>query len=205
MAFLSQQELQDIRQAIAAVEMQTSGELVTVIAGQSDDYLYIPTLWAALFALAVPGLAALLSQPWLQQHVYLLQFATFMVLALVFQWRPLKFHLIPRAIRYERAHRLAQQQFLMQNLHHTEQRTGVLIFVSVAEHYVEILADRGINDAVPDNTWDSIIQQFTDQLKQGRVARGFIQTIQHCGEVLAEKFPAGDDNRNELPNRLIEL
>jgi putative membrane protein len=205
MAFLSQQELQDIRQAIAAAETRTSGELVVVIAAQSDDYLYIPTLWAALIALAVPGLAALLGQPWLQQHVYLLQFATFMVLALAFQWRPLKFRLIPRAVSYVRAQRLAQEQFLVQNLHHTEQRTGVLIFVSVAEHYVEILADKGINDRVPDDTWDHIVQQFTGLVKQGRVAEGFMQTIQRCGEVLAENFPAGDNNPNELPNRLIEL
>ncbi|MBK8163606.1 MAG: hypothetical protein IPK65_10855 [Gammaproteobacteria bacterium] len=55
MAFLSEKDRRDIAQAIAMVEAKTRGELVTVIARAADEYLYVPLLWAALRALAIPG------------------------------------------------------------------------------------------------------------------------------------------------------
>ena len=174
MAFLTADEKTRVRLAIQEAERQTSGELVTVIAQQSDDYLYIPTLWAALLALAVPGVIGYMSFENLIAHSYLVQFSVFIILAVLFQWTPLKLRLIPHYIKIQRARRLAYMQFLLQDLHHTEQRIGVLLFVSVAEHYVEIIADKGINDAVEAGTWDSIVNQFISDVRQKKVAAGFI-------------------------------
>ena len=205
MAFLTADDKTRIRQAIEDVERKTAGELVTVIAQQSDDYLYIPTLWAALLALAIPGVIGYLPLDTLHAHSYLTQFIVFIVLAVLFQWPPLKLRLIPRYIKAQRTRRLAHMQFLAQDLHHTSQRTGILLFVSVAEHYVEIIADKGINDAVAAGTWDKIVNQFVNNVKQGQLAGGFIMAIQHCGEVLIQHFPATAQDKNELPNHLIEL
>lgn len=205
MRFLNEDEKARIRQAIEDVEHRTAGELVTVIAQQSDDYLYIPTLWAALLALAVPGVIGYLPFDTLHAHSYLTQFIVFVVLAVLFQWPPVKLRLIPRYVKVQRARRLALEQFLAQDLHHTSQRTGILLFVSVAEHYVEIIADKGINDAVAAGTWDKIVNQFINAVKRGQVAGGFITAIQQCGEVLIEHFPVTAEDENELPNHLIEL
>jgi putative membrane protein len=205
MAFLTADEKNRIRQAIEDVERQTAGELVTVIAWQSDDYLYIPTLWAALFALAVPGVIGYLPFDTLIAHSYLAQFSVFIVLAMLFQWPPLKMRLIPRSIKIQRARRLAHVQFLAQDLHHTTQRMGILLFVSMAERYVEIIADKGINDAVEAGTWDRIVNQFVGNVKQGQVAGGFISAIQQCGEVLIAHFPVAANDKNELPDHLIQL
>lgn len=205
MTFLTADEKNRIRQAIEDVERQTAGELVTVIAQQSDDYLYIPTLWAALIALAVPGVISYLPFDILLVNSYLTQFIVFIVLAMLFQWPPLKLRLIPRYVKVQRARRLAHVQFLAQDLHHTAQRTGILLFVSVAEHYVEIIADKGINDAVSAGTWDKIVTQFVNDVKQGQVAGGFIAAIQQCGQVLIQHFPVTAHDKNELPNHLIEL
>ena len=205
MALLTVDEKNRIRQAIEDVERQTVGELVTVIARQSDDYLYIPTLWAALIALAVPGVIAYLPFDTLLAHSYLTQFTVFIVLAVLFQWPPMKFRLIPRYVKVQRARRLAHVQFLAQDLHHTTQRTAILLFVSVAEHYVEIIADKGINDAVETGTWDNIVNQFVNDVKQGQMAGGFVAAIQRCGEVLIQHFPVTASDKNELPNHLIEL
>ena len=65
--------------------------------------------------------------------------------------------LIPKGVREWRASNMARRQFLERNLHHTDGDTGVLIFVSEAEHYVEILADRGISAQVDDGRWAEII------------------------------------------------
>jgi putative membrane protein len=205
MAFLSEQESQDIAQAIAAVEARTRGELVTVVARAADDYLFFPLLWAALLALAIPGALVLSGSAVMTEYAYEAQVTGFLLLALLFNQAPMKRRLIPRALQRSRAHRLAVEQFFAQNLHHTAERTGVLIFVSVAERYVEILADQGIHARVPAGAWDGVVADFTGAVRAGRVAEGFHRAVKACGDLLVEHFPAGPGDKNELPNRLIEL
>ena len=130
---------------------------------------------------------------------------SFVVLALLFRWPPLMMRLIPKAVKHRRASRVAHQQFFEQNLHHTKDRTGVMLFVSVAEHYVEIIADKGINDVVEDGVWDKVIADFVQHVKARQVAEGFVTAVAACGKILAEHFPATHDNPNELPNHLIEI
>ena len=81
------------------------------------------------------------------------------------------------------------------------ERTGVLLFVSAAEHYVEIIADKGINDVVADDAWQDIVQNFVQHVKQQQVTDGFLTAIAACGELLADHFPATDKDINELPNQ----
>lgn len=205
MSRLTEQEKQNIRQAIADVESKTSGELVTVVARASDGYMYIPVLWAALMALLVPFGLWLLDQ-WLDPaFIYLAQVGVFITLASIFRWPPLKMYLIPKAVKLQRAARLAREQFFNLNLHQTSGRTGVLIFVSLAEHYVEIIADKGINDVVPANAWDQAVADFLDKVKAGHLADGFIAVVNDCGELLKQHFPASKENNNQLPDHLIEI
>jgi putative membrane protein len=126
-------------------------------------------------------------------------------LALLFRWTPLKMRLIPKAVKRRRAGRLAWEQFFAQNLHLTRQRTGVLLFVSVAEHYVEILADKGINDKVKQDAWDNIVADFIKRVKAREITEGFLSAIGACGELLAESFPRSEGDVDELPNRFIEI
>jgi putative membrane protein len=205
MTFLDDSEKQQIAAAIAAAERKTRGELVTVITASSDEYRYIPFLWAALLSLLVPGILAIFDNPLSWNIAYLLQICTFLGAAAVINWTPLKIHLIPRTVKQLRARRLAQEQFFMQKLHLTRERTGVLLFVSVAEHYVEIIADQGINDVVADDAWQAIIAEFVQRIRNRQVAGGFLAAITACGELLASHFPATDDVSNELPNHLVEL
>jgi putative membrane protein len=205
MAFVTNDEKTRIEATIREAERQTTGELVCVIAPASDDYHYIPTLWAAALSLVVPIGAFLTGLIHGADQLILGQMAGFAVLALTFRWPALKLRLIPKGVRRERAALLAKAQFLAQGLHRTEGGTGVLIFVSVAERYVEIVADHGIDAKVGPGVWQAAVDKFTDQVKAGNVADGFLAAVADCGKVLAEHFPAGPENRNELPNVLIEL
>jgi putative membrane protein len=205
MAFLTDQDRQQIADAIAAAEQRTSGELVTVIAQAADDYRYIPILWPALAALLLP---ALLLTVWPEigaWRLYLAQGAAFVVLALIAHLPPVHLALVPQALKRRRAGRLAREQFFEQGLHLTRARTGVLIFVAVAEHHVEIIADTGINALVPPGTWDRAVADFVERVRAGQIAEGFIAAISQVGERLAEHFPRPADDTNELPNRLVEI
>lgn len=205
MAFLNEDDRVRIGAAIADAERRTSGELVTVIAPMADDYLYIPALWAALCALLLPGILLLAGGVVSLEEMYLYQVGLFVAMAVIFRWPPLLIRLIPRGVRMQRARRLAREQFYQQHLHRTEGGTGVLLFVSVAEHHVEIIADHGIDSVVPPGFWQGVVDDFTAQLRAGQVAEGFLHAIAACGDLLAERFPVSADDRNELPNRLVEL
>lgn len=193
-----------IAERIADVERRTDAELVTVLAARADEYGYIPTLWAALVAFIAPWL--LHGGPWWLDALDLLlaQAAVFVVLALLLRWPPLLFRVIPRSVRTERAARLARAQFLEQGLHHTDGDRGVLIFVSEAEHYVEILADRGIDQHVDPAQWQAIVDAFTARVKAGETVEGFLDCIDACGALLVEFAPA-TESKNELPNHLVLL
>ena len=202
---LSDKEAQEIAETIRAVESRTQGEVVTVIARSADGYRFIPLLWSALAALLLPSLLVFLQLPWSVPEVSSVQVVVFCLLALLFNLPGIKMRMIPRAVKDQRAHRLALAQFVEQGVHLTRDHTGVLIFVSVAEHYVEIIADKGINDSVPEGYWQTTVNNFIQQIKGGDYHQGFVQTVEACGKYLIEKFPANKDNPDELPNRLIQL
>ena len=205
MAFLTDTDRRRIADAIRQAEARTSGEILTVITPASDDYRFVPLLIAAAIAFIAPGVASLVAPSWGFPILYALQLASFVVTLLVLSWRPITMRLIPASVKQERARRLAQEQFYVQGLHRTRDGTGLLLFVSVAEHYVEILADHGIDRKVPSGAWAAIIGDFTRAVRERRVAEGFILAVTECGDLLARDFPRRPDDKDELPNRLIEL
>jgi len=203
--FIGEQDRRKICTAIRDVEARTAGELVAVIAQASDSYQFIPTLWSALVALVVPALLWLADAPVTLLEVSTLQLAVFLILAIVGRWPPLKYRLVPGGLKRARAARLAREQFFVQGVRNTDNRCGVLIFVSVAERYVEVLADSGIDAKVDQSVWRKAVDDFVARVKAGEVAAGFLAAIEQCGAVLIEHFPREGEEPNELPDRLIEI
>ncbi len=204
MPLLSQQQLEAVANTISEVEKNTDAELVTVLARKSDEYLYIPTLWSAVIALLLP-LIMRFTPYWLDGNELLwLQWAAFILLACLFRIPVIKLWLVPKRTKHWRASNMARRQFLENNLHHTKDKTGVLIFVSEAEHYVEIIADSGISQKVSDAMWSQIVNEFTQQVRAGNTQKGFISCIEQCGELLKLHAPYTGD-KNELPNHLVVL
>lgn len=84
----------------------------------------------------------------------------------------------------------------------TEQNNGVLIYLLLAEHAIEIVADRGLNPHVSAEQWRGILHGMREAFRTGRYEEGLKQAIDAVTEVLVRHFPAGDGqaNPNELPN-----
>ena len=202
---LTESEKAAISEAIKNAESQSTGELVTVITRASDDYWFIPSLWAALIALLVPAIVILIGTWWDTDTIYSIQIGVFLVLLALFRIPALKYRLVPKSIKHLRASRVAREQFFIQGLQNTQGRTGILLFVSIAEHYVEVIADKGINDVAPVGTWDQVVSHFVTRVKAGQYAEGFIAAINDCADIMREHFPATGANPNELPNHLVEL
>ncbi len=205
MALINETDRKRIPDTIRAVEAKTQGELVCVVARASGNYRFLPLLWATLVALSLPAIVWVSGLWWSENEIYFAQITLFLLAAVLFAWTPVKMRLIPRRAQVQQAARLAREQFFAQRLHMTRERTGVLLFVSEAERYVEIIADEGINAKVAPGTWNDIVTKFVAHVRQGTTADGFIEAINACGKVLTENFPAQRDNPDELPNRLVEL
>lgn len=204
MSLFTAEERMRISEAITAAERNTSGEIVAVVTEASSSYNYVPFLWAALVALIVPW--PLIHFTWMPvQWIFLIQLLVFLVLIGVIWPKSIRTALVPRSLAKSHASRRAAEQFLAQNLHTTAGRTGVLIFVSVAERHAEILADQGIHARVPEGTWQQIVDSLTNEIGLKRPADGFVQAIERVGHHLTEHFPPGSRDPNELPNHLIVL
>ena len=205
MAMLTDADRQRIERAIEEAETRTTGEFITVVATESDDYLYVPTLAAACIVFLLSGAVLLFPVDLGLLDFYAGQIAAFVALALAFRWPRAKMLLVPKAVQRRRAGGLAHQMFLDLGLSSTRERTGVLLFVSAAERYVEIIADRGIQQHVDNAVWERIVADFVLHVREGKIADGFVAAIEACTKTMAEHHPWRADDINELPNRLIEI
>lgn len=207
---LSNTERSAIKQAIEQAEAKTSGEIFAVLAEQSDDYLFVSFFWAAFWSLIL-GLVAALAAPlfWIELDAITLSVAQIMAFAAIaliaFFIRSFRMMMVPPFIRERRARRNAREQFLAHGLHLTKDRTGVLIFVSKAEHYAEIIADEGISAHVPDDQWQDIVSTMIEEIAANDISGGFVGAINASGAFLAEHFPPRENDENELSDHLVEL
>jgi putative membrane protein len=201
---LSEAERRQVRDAIAAAELTTAGEIFVVVARVSDDYRLVPVLWATLAALVVP-LPLILLTLWPAMTIYLVQLAVFVVLAILLSLPPVHIRTVPRSVQRARAHDRALEQFLAHGLQMTEARTGALIFVSLAERHAEIVADAGIAGKVPQAVWEDAIAGLVGEIRAGRLGEGLVAAVGQVGAVLAAHFPPRPDDRDELANDVILL
>jgi putative membrane protein len=189
-----------IAAAIRDAEAKTCGQIVCVLARSSSSYVHIPILWASALALATPWPLIFFTQLSVER-IFLLQLAVFIAAGLAFSWMPLRLFLVPRAVQRARAHRAALEQFVIRGIDRTPNRCGILIFVSLAEHYARIIADEGIAQKVQEGEWQAAIQALTALMREGRIAAGFTAAIERCSAVLASHAPP-DGSANTLPDRL---
>ena len=230
MKALSPQDLQDIEAAVRAAEAKTSGEIYCVVTPMSSHYAEVPIAWAAAVALLAPAILLLAGvhvsipdffQTWSADMVseaiemsvrraligtIALQALLFLITALIVEIPAVHHLLTPPVLKRHRVRRRAAEQFLAKNLHVTRERTGVLIYVSLAERMAELIADEGIAAHVEPHVWDKAMQTLAHGLKHGRPAEGFAAAVGLCGEVLAQRFPVrAGDNPNELPDAVVML
>jgi putative membrane protein len=198
---ISAQDRARISTAIRAAEAKTSGEIVCVLAQASSDATALPILVATVFALALPWLlVTLTAMP--VYRILLLQIVVFLALAVILCLPRVRVALVPHAMRRAVAHRVAMEQFMIRGIARKKDRTGILIFVSLAERYARIIADEGIAAHVSQAQWQGAIDALVAHMRDGRIADGFLAAIDVCGNVLAANFPRSESARDELPDRI---
>jgi putative membrane protein len=224
MVRLSNADREKVSVAISAAEASSNGEIVAVATPISDPYHDVALHWALVPLFAVLAWAAWRPtalvwwynalfggwqpDPTLSQLLTLLMvFAAlkFTVALLILKWMPLRLLLTPPATKHRRVRRRAVAIFKAAAERRTAGRTGILIYLSMAEHRAEIVADEAILKVTDAHTWGEAMTSLIAEVREGRPAEGIVAAIERVGVVLAEHFPRSVQDINEIPDKLIEL
>lgn len=225
MATFSESDHRRIAEAIAEAERHTSGEIFCIVTDQKSRDPQVVLAIATLAAFVLPLVAVLLGLDPLSlvprgdagwrdgipnvahsiEAFAALQLLLFLIVAALAAFTPLGPLLTPHGIKRDRVHAQAMSQFLAKGLHVTAERTGVLIFVSLADHHAEVIADEAIFAKVSPECWGETIAALIERIRAGDPAEGFVRAIGIAGRLLAEHFPPRPHNPNELPDKLVEL
>ena len=222
--FLSEPEHELVSGAVAAAEANSAGEIVTILAERSDDYADVALAWSILVAFLALTLLALASDFYLglldrvlgawgmswTPHAALALAATvamakFAAMWLLQLWPRLRLLLVPGPLKEARVRARAIAAFRIGAERRTHGRTGILIYLSMAEHRAEIVADEAITSKVSGEVWGEAMAAMIARLKQGQTAEGLVAAVERVGAVLAEHLPRTTTDLNELPDKLIEV
>jgi putative membrane protein len=220
----SAEDRDKVSAAIAAAEAKSSGEIVAVATPISDAYHDVGLHWALVPLFAVLAWAAFrpnalqwsYSQlfggwspdPTLSELLTLLMFLaalTFTIALLILKWMPLRLALTPAATKHRRVRRRAVAIFQAAAAGRTAGKTGILIYLSLAERRAEIVADEAIVKLTDEHAWGEAMTALIAEVREGRPGDGIVSAIERVGAVLAEHFPRSADDKNEIPDKLIEL
>lgn len=221
---LSEADHLAVSAAVAAAEEQSAGEIVTIISGESNSFHDVALLWSAMVAFAALAAFALFSDfylglidrvmgnwasEWSARQVLILALTAatikFLAMWLLQLWKPLRLALVPAPLKHARVRDRAVRYFKVGAERRTHGRTGILIYLSLAEHRAEIVADAAIADKVAPEVWGEAMAALIAEIRAGRPGAGMVAAVEQVGTVLAQHFPRAVDDKNELPDRLIEL
>jgi len=202
--FFTPAELEQIRLAVAAAEETTSGEIATMVVARSDSYREAIILGAVLGAAMTALLIAIASHHvTIWSYIPLTICLYFPAHLLISRFHQLQRPFIARQRLSEAVRERAVRAFYEKGLYRTRHETGILIFISVFEHKVWILGDRGINTRIPEGSWLQLVQILTTGIREGHSCEALCKVIGRCGEELARHFPRQIDDTNELKDEML--
>jgi putative membrane protein len=209
--FLSDTERQKVMAAVKEAEKLTSGEIVPMVVSASYRYPMANVIGAAALALPISLILTPLvggrlwvgtQNMWLFLGFLVLLFVVFHEIVKRTYW--LKRWFISQREIDEEVEEAALTGFFKEGLYRTRDETGVLVFISVFEHKVWILADRSINEKVSEGQWDDIVKIIVDGIKHKRPAESICEAVEKIGDLLKKHFPIGPDDTDELKNLIVD-
>lgn len=208
--FLSAKEQEDIRKAVRAAETKTAGEIVCMLVSASYHYPMAAVIGAATLALPTAILLTELlggrlwlgtENMWLFMGIFTLAFLLFHAIIDRTAW--LKRLFISTRDIEEEVREAAMVNFFRNGLYKTRDATGVLIFISIFEHKVWVLADHGINAIVASDQWETVVRGITNGIRSKQAAPAICEAVAMVGNLLADNFPIKPDDTNELSSLII--
>ena len=209
-SFFSPADIKEIEAAVHEAEAGTAGEIVPFAVSHSDHYeagawkgATLGAFLAVVIAAAVHWLGGYwggFMLAWIVVPPLVGGALGFLAAALI---RPLKLWLAGPAAIDHHVHQRATAAFVENEVFHTRERTGVLIFLSLFERRVVVLGDSGINARVQQHEWDAVVAEIVQGMRSGAPGKALAGAIRRCGDLLARHGVAvRADDTDELPDEL---
>jgi putative membrane protein len=178
-----------VARAVDAACGSTAAKFVFVAVPASDHYVAFPVAWAGAVALVATGALALVKPELGIGTGFAVDAVLFVLLTLIFDWGPIRVRLVPERVKRIALHSAAHRAYAAHLMSKDDEDNGVMLFVSLAERHLEIVAEREAHAHVPAGTWDRIVAESTATMRNGRVGDGLVEAITACGRALATVFP----------------
>lgn len=202
-----------VRAAVEQAEERTAGEIVPVVVPRSDTYEVVVWRGAGIASLLVLTAVLLVLQfyegwglgwlytPW---GVVVSALGGGVAGALLAHYvAPLQRLLAGHDLLDETVHRRALQSFVEEEVFDTRDRTGILLFVSLWEHRIEVIGDAGINAHVEPDDWLEVVARIRKGIRNENLTDGLVEAIEMCGRLLERRgVDIRPDDKNELPNTI---
>jgi len=202
--FLTSAERQHIEARIAEAEKRTSGEIVVKVVSSSYHYPLAAMLGSSLLALLLGIAVSLFTHNdgmWFFLSIFSI---VFIVLhELLKRVYVLRRPFVTKSDMKEEVEEAAIQSFYRRNINHTVDHTGILIYISLFEHRVRVVADKGINEKVAQEVWQELVNLIITGIKSKTQANAIAAAVDRCADILATHFPLKAGDRNELSNAVI--
>ncbi len=224
MRLMDDADRQMVSDAVALAEQHTSGEIVTIASEVSDHYGDIANIWATIAAFLSLAAMAMFPQFYLNiinrmlggwsinfsigeilAFVFFIMAIKWAAMRLIMNYIPLRIALASKGIKQARVRARAIDLFKVGAQARTRGKTGILIYLSMHERRAEIVADEAISSQIAPEIWGDAMIALVSNLRAGKPGEGMAEAVRQVGVVLAQYLPQGEDNPNELPDRLIEL
>ncbi len=228
--FFSTEDKECISNSIKKSEANTSGEIAIMVLDESDSYKEAETLgtfilsgfFALILEIIKSYFVASKAAGWtysisgLSAHFLLeasghtsiwtyipMVFILYFPLKLLFsKTQKMKIPFLSTKRIEETVRERALMAFYEKGLYKTRDETGILIFISLLEHRVWILGDRGINRKIDPGFWSKIATELSDGIKKKEHGKAACHAIEECGKELSRHFPIKPDDTNELSNEV---
>ncbi len=201
---LSRAEHDSIEAAIGQAETMTSAEIIVVVDRIAGSWRSWAMVVALLIAMVAPWPLIELTQV-STRGIFVFQLIVAATLIALFQPQAMRLRLAPRMLRRRKGHEAAQREFVARGMTATRERTGVLIYVALAERYAEIVTDQAITASIDDDAWRAAIADLLAAIGSGQLAEGLVEVVRASGTILAARLPRGADDLDELKNKVIVI
>jgi putative membrane protein len=208
--YLTSSDLLNLEQAIADTELLTEAEIIPVIVRSSSSYSYLKINLMLLTTLILTMGSEAFSTHLYWDHGLTSLIFIGLVFIFVFFITPwlasldfIKKMFVMKSEMLEQSFKRAKLEFYENKIHHTKDSVGVLIFISMLERQVIVLADQKISNQLPPDTWQKAVDTITKNLKTKELSKGLNLGLKELSLHLAEHFPIGKDDINELSNQLV--
>jgi putative membrane protein len=202
--FLSEAEKRMVEARIAEAEKRTSGEIVVMVAPSSYHYPYAGLLGSTLLSV-LGGIAVSLvlgrENMWFFLSAFVLLFIVLNELSRRFL--QLRRPFISSRDMREEVEEAAIRAFYRSGINRTAGHTGILIYLSLFEHKVRVIADKAINDRVGQAEWQELVDIIIGGFHDREPGKALAKAVDRCGDILAAHFPLEEGDVNELPDTIL--